>query len=130
MQTLETLRLRLTTNVTVSPASSARSSSAAARIASIASGRVSANIAVSSSGVTHPPSRARSIAGPTSSERIANGGPVPPPPPPRGEAPARGLDDVEHALGHPLGVHVLRVGAQAFGQRDAVRGEPLAHLMR
>ena len=54
--------LRLTTNVTVSPASSARSSSAAARMSSIASGRVSANIAVSSSGVSSPPSRARAIA--------------------------------------------------------------------
>ncbi len=51
MQTFETLMLRLTTNVTVSPASSARSSSAAWRMSSIASGRVSANSAVSSSGV-------------------------------------------------------------------------------
>ena len=49
MQTFETLMLRLTTNVTVSPASSARSSSAAWRMSSIASGRVSANSAVSSS---------------------------------------------------------------------------------
>ena len=38
--------LRLTTNVTVSPASSARSSSAAWRMSSITSGRLSANIAV------------------------------------------------------------------------------------
>ncbi len=42
MQTLETLMLRLTTNVTVSPASSSRSSSAAWRISSMTSGRVSA----------------------------------------------------------------------------------------
>ena len=53
--------LRLTTNVTVSPASSARSSSAAWRMSSITSGRLSANIAVSSSGVSGSPSRARSI---------------------------------------------------------------------
>ncbi len=53
--------LRLTTNVTVSPASSARSSSAAARMSSIASGRVSANIAVISSAVSSSPARARSI---------------------------------------------------------------------
>ena len=54
--------LRLTTNVTVSPASSARSSSAAWRMSSIASGRVSANIAVSSSALSARPSRARSVA--------------------------------------------------------------------
>ena len=53
--------LRLTTNVTVSPASSARSSSAAARMSSIASGRVSANIAVISSRLSSMPARARSI---------------------------------------------------------------------
>ena len=53
--------LRLTTNVTVSPASSARSSSAAARMSSIASGRVSANIAVISSGASGSPLRARAI---------------------------------------------------------------------
>ena len=53
--------LRFTTNVTVSPASSARSSSAAWRMSSIASGRLSANIAVSSAGVSGCPSRARSI---------------------------------------------------------------------
>ena len=54
--------LRLTTNVTVSPASRARSSSAAPRMSSITSGRRSANSAVSSSGVSARPSRARSIA--------------------------------------------------------------------
>ena len=53
--------LRLTTNVTVSPASSARSSSAAARMSSITSGRVSANIAVISSGASGSPLRARAI---------------------------------------------------------------------
>ena len=53
--------LRLTTNVTVSPASSARSSSAAARMSSIASGRVSANIAVISSAVSSSPARARAM---------------------------------------------------------------------
>ena len=62
--------LRLTTNVTVSPASSARSSSAAWRMSSIASGRVSANRAVSSSGSSSWPLRARSMAPGVSSERI------------------------------------------------------------
>ena len=60
MQTFDTLMLRLTTNVTVSPASSARSSSAAWRISSITSGRLSANSAASSSGSSGRPSRARS----------------------------------------------------------------------
>ena len=62
VQTFDTLMLRLTTNVTVSPASSARSSSAAARISSIASGRVSANSAVSSSGESAKP-RLRALDG-------------------------------------------------------------------
>ena len=70
--------LRLTTNVTVSPASSARSSSAAWRISSIASGRVSANIAVSSCGVSGSPSRARSIAPGTRLGAIGVGGSVRP----------------------------------------------------
>ena len=53
--------LRLTTNVTRSPASSARSSSAAWRMSSMTSGRLSANIAASSSGASSSPSRARWI---------------------------------------------------------------------
>ena len=61
MQMFETLRLRLTTKVTVSPASSARSASAAARMSSIASGRVSANRAVSSSAASGAPAWARAI---------------------------------------------------------------------
>ena len=75
--------LRLTTNVTVSPTSSARSSSAAWRMSSIASGRVSANSAVSSSGASASPSRARSTEAATPSRRIGNGA-VPRPEPPRG----------------------------------------------
>ena len=80
MQTFETLMLRLTTKVTVSPASSARSSSAAWRMSSIASGRVSANSAVSSSGVSHAPSRALAIAPATRSGRSGRGGSVRPEP--------------------------------------------------
>ena len=57
-QMLVKLMLRLTTKVTRSPASSARSSSAATRISSITSGRVSANSAVSSSSRQLAPSRA------------------------------------------------------------------------
>ena len=56
------LMLRLTTKVTVSPASSARSSSAAARISSITGGRVSAKSAVSSSSLSSFPSRPLAIA--------------------------------------------------------------------
>ena len=78
--------LRLTTNVTVSPASSARSSSAAWRISSIASGRVSANSAVSSWGVSARPSRAPSIAPGTRLGAIGVGGS------PRPE-PRRGMND-------------------------------------
>ena len=62
VQMFETLMLRLTTNVTVSPASSWRSSSAARRISSITAGRRSANSAVSSSGVSASPRRPFSIA--------------------------------------------------------------------
>ena len=58
-QTLVKLMLRLTTNVAVSPARRARSSSAARRMSSITSGRRSANSAVSSSRVSAAPSRAR-----------------------------------------------------------------------
>src|SRR3954453_19215481 len=55
MHTFETLMLRLTTNVTRSPFSSARSSSAAWRMSSIASGPASAKGAVASpSGAAAP----------------------------------------------------------------------------
>ena len=40
------------------------------------------------------------------------------------------VEDLEHPRRLPLGVHVLRVDAQALGQRDAVLGQPLAHLAR
>jgi hypothetical protein len=53
---------RLTTKVAVSPASSARSSSAATRIPSITSGRVSEKSAVSSSSLSSSPRRPFSIA--------------------------------------------------------------------
>ncbi len=69
MQTFVKLTLRLTTKVTRSPASSARSSSAATRISSITSGRVSANRPVSSSSLSASPLRPFSIArGATSGE--------------------------------------------------------------
>ena len=126
MQMLETLMLRLTTNVTVSPASSDRSSSAAWRMSSITSGRVSANSAVSSSGVSASRrARGRSRRA-TSSLRIGrdSGGPEP----------RRGmklqyfeLDHVEHALLEPVGVHVLGVDAEPLGQRVALRRQRLAH---
>src|SRR5215218_7570477 len=63
--------LRLTTKVAVSPASSVRSWSAAMRISSITSGRVSANSAVSSSSVSALPSRPLWIAACASSGPIS-----------------------------------------------------------
>ena len=48
----------------------------------------------------------------------------------RDEAPVLELDDVEHPLLDPLGIEVLRVGAEALGQRVAARSEPLADLVR
>ena len=121
--------LRLTTKVAVSPASSARSSSAATRISSITSGRVSANSAVSSSSVRARPiasllDRPRREAGVERLLAAAAGAAA------RDEAPVLELDHVEHALLHPLRVHVLRVDAEALGQREAARRELLADLVR
>ncbi len=90
MQMFETLMLRLTTNVTVSPASSTRSSSAAWRMSSIASGRVSANSAVSSSCDSAAPSRPRAIAPGTRSRRIARSS--------RRPEPRRGMNDQKRSL--------------------------------
>ena len=115
--------LRLTTNVTVSPASSARSSSAAWRISSIASGRVSANSAVSSSASSGSP-----VAGlldrrpaPVRADRRGRArcglGAAP-----RDEAPVLQLDRVEHALREPLGVDVLR--GRRTGARSARSRRP------
>ena len=128
MQMFDTLMLRLTTNVTVSPASSARSSSAAWRMSSMTSGRVSANIAVSSSG-----RQRTAVAGASdrAGHELAVDRPVlaPPGAAPRDERPELRLDDVEHALLDPLRVHVLRVDAEALGQRVALRLQLLAHLV-
>ena len=78
--------LRLTTKVTVPPATSARSSSAAWRRSSITSSRVSANSAVSSSALRAMPSRPRAIAPATRSRRIGRGASVRP-------EPRRGMND-------------------------------------
>ena len=129
MQTFETLMLRLTTNVTSSPASSARSSSAAWRMSSIASGRVSANSAVSSSArQRHAVAALRDRAG----DQVAPDRPLlaPARAAARDEAPVLDLDHVEHALLHPLRVHVLRVDAEPLGERVAARRELLAHPVR
>ena len=72
--------LRLTTNVTVSPASSARSSSAAWRISSIASARVSANSAVSSSALSAAPRGPARSRRPRARGGSAHGGSVRPDP--------------------------------------------------
>ncbi len=47
----------------------------------------------------------------------------------RDEAPVGDLDRVHHRLGDPFAVDVLRIHAQALGQRDAVSLQALAHLM-
>src|SRR4051794_24624526 len=44
---------------------------------------------------------------------------------PRDERPVLDLDDVEHALGDPVGVEVLRVDAEPLRERDALAGELL-----
>ena len=122
--------LRLTTNVAGLPASSARSSSAATRISSITSGRVSAKSAVSSSSVSSSPSRApaRSLA---AQAPVRAAPPLARPDPrARNEAPVLELDHVQHPLLHPLRLQVLRVDAKPLRQRVALRREPLAHLMR
>ena len=119
--------LRLTTKVTSSPASSARSSSAAARSSSMASGRVSANSAVSSSLSRERPSRPFAIA---PGHQVASDRALfaPSRAAPRDEAPVARLDDVEHTLLEPLGADVLRVDAQALGERDPVLRQPLASV--
>ena len=121
--------LRLTTKVAVSPASSCRSSSAATRISSIASGRVSANSAVSSSSLSSTPSRPFAIARGASFavDRLLA---APPRPPARNEAPVLQLDHVEDPLLHPLRVHVLRIDAEPLGQRVALGRKLLTHLVR
>ena len=121
--------LRFTTNVTVSPASSARSSSAAARMSSITSGRVSANSAVSSS-ARQPRAVARLLDRGRRGGRLDHPLLAPARAAARDEAPVRRLDHVEHALGDPLGVDVLRVDAEPLGQRVALGRQALAHLMR
>ena len=138
MQTLVKLMFRLTTNVATSPVSSARSSSAAARISSTASGRVSANRATSSSRVSSSPARPAldgavdRIAG---AERRSAAVAVRRP---RRERRARRgrkvgkRSAITSSTGgtDPLVVHVLRVDAEPLGQRVAERAQPLAHLQR
>ena len=48
----------------------------------------------------------------------------------RDEAPVLELDQVEHALLHPIGIQVLGIGAQPLGQRVALRLKSLPDLMR
>ena len=130
MQTLETLMLRLTTNVTVSPASSARSSSAAcAHVLDRLGPRLGEQRRQllgrqrTRRRAPAPIARADEVAADGERRLLAARAAA------RDEAPVAALDHVEHALGHPLRVDVLRVDAQALGQRDAVGGQALADLV-
>ena len=121
--------LRLTTKVTVSPASSARSSSAATRIASTASGRVSRQqrrdlLVGERAAVAGALDRRADELGADREGRLLAARAAP-----RDERPVAGLHDVEDALGDPVGVEVPRVDAQALGQRHAVALQPLADLV-
>jgi hypothetical protein len=110
--------LRLTTNVTVSPASSTRSSSAAWRMSSIASGRVSANSAVSSSSDSGAPSRPRAIAPGTRSGRIARSS--------RRPDPRRGMNDQKRSLttsSTPCSIHSESMYC-GYTQSRSVRAYP------
>ena len=108
--------LRLTTNVTVSPASSARSSSAAgAHVLDRLGPRLGEQRRQLVSGQRARRRAPRSIApadevAPDRARRLAAARAAA-----RDEAPVARLDDVEHALGHPLRVDV------AAGRRTAAR---------
>ena len=80
---------------------------------------VSAKSAVSSSSSSAAPWRARSIA---PGQQLGDDRPLGATArsAPGDEAPVGGLDHVEHALLEPLAVHVLRVDAEALGQRVTV----------
>ncbi len=120
--------LRLTTKVTVSPASSARSSSAAhahrldrlrARLGEHR-GQLLRGEALAVTGLLdRRPDEVR-----VDRERRL----LPARSAARDEAPVPLPDGVEHALGDPFAVEVLRVDAEPLGQRDAVRVQALAHL--
>jgi hypothetical protein len=119
----EMLMLRLTTNVTVSPASSARSSLAhvldrlRARL-----GEQGGQLVLRQCGALPSPRDRRR-------HEIAADRPLlaPPRAAPRDERPEAQLHHVEHALLHPLRLHVLRVDAEALRERVAARLELLAH---
>ena len=122
--------LRLTTKVTVSPASSARSSSAAARIA-LDRARVGAREhrrqLLDRQRLARPRALGRRAheVGLDRERRLGAARAAP-----RDEGPVLDLDDVQHVLLDPLRVEVLAVDAQPLGQRDAVLRQALAHLMR
>ena len=113
--------LRLTTNVTVSPASSARSASAAWRMSSTTSGRrVGEQRRQLLRRRARSPSRARSIV-PGATRAVAAA---------RHERRVLGADRPRARAAPASLVDVLRVDAQALGEREAVGGEPRAHLRR
>ncbi len=98
-------------------------------MSSIASGRVSPNSAVSSSG-DEP--LALAALGDRAGHQVAADRPLlaAARAAARDEAPVLQLDHVEHALLEPLGRHVLRVHAEPLGERIAPRRELLAHRVR
>ena len=131
MQTFETLMLRLTTNVTV--VAGQLGAQLVGRLAHVLD-RLRARLGEQRGqlvlGDSHAPSRPCAIAAGDEVAADRRGSS-------RRPEPRRGMNDqyfvlidVEHALRDPLGVDVLRVDAQPLGQRDAVGGQALAHLVR
>ena len=123
--------LRLTTKVTVSPASSARSSSAAGAHPLDRAPRRWTRTSPSAPRSTAPRPRGRApVAGPTRSDWIANGASVRP-------EPRRGMKDQYLVLttsstccSTHSGSRYCAVDAEPLGQRDAVLRQALAHLVR
>ena len=122
--------LRLTTKVTVSPASSrAQLVGGRAHVLDRLRARLGEQRRQLLAGQPRPRRARAPTAGPTSSRANGERRFLTARAATRDEAPVAALDHVEHALGHPLLVDVLRVDAQALGQRDAVGGQALANLV-
>ena len=131
MQMFVKLMFRLTTKVATSPASSARSSSAAMRISFFLDhpgarlGEQRRQLLLGQL-LPRPAALDRARGDRRIGRRLAAAARAAA----RDEAPVLELDHVEDALLHPLGVQVLGVGAEPLGQREAPGTQVLSHLMR